>query len=124
MFYRMYMKENDKTYAIAWCKDNSYGFDAIFYYLHSKEWRFVGPELKDTIVGYDPDEDDWEWGFHILPEAAEQISKEEAEKICGFKINAIRLEEELNKLIKKITNPDGSFKEEFWDFTKLDPLKI
>lgn len=123
MFYRVYQKSDDLTYAVAWCEGNEPTFQAIFYYTYGKEWRYVGPKLKDIIVGYDPDED-WEWGFHILDDAVEEISKEEAEKICNLKIDEEKLKAELQKIIEKIKNLDGSLKVNENYLDKIEPLNI
>ena len=88
MFYKISSKSRDLVYAVAWCEGDEPSFQAIFYYLYGKEWRYVGPKLKDIIVGYDPDED-WEWGFHIIDDDAEKITKEEAQKIVDEKIGGI-----------------------------------
>lgn len=108
------------TYAIAWCDGNEPNFNAIFYYTLKKQWEYVGPKLKDIIVGYDPLED-WEWGFHIIDNAADRITKEDAEKITGFQINEEQLKSELSRVLAFIKSNNITSLEQLRD---LEPLNI
>jgi len=123
MFYKISSKSRDLVYAVAWCEGDEPTFQAIFYYLYGKEWRYVGPKLKDIIVGYDPDED-WEWGFHIIDDDAEKITKEEAEKICNLKIDEEILKSELHRILDKIQNPDGTIKVDENCLKEIEKLNI
>ena len=73
MFYKLTLKAENKMYAVGWHEGETRESRGIMYYIFKKEWHYVGPELMDIIVGFDPDED-WEWGFHILPEMAEKMN--------------------------------------------------
>lgn len=123
MFYKLTLKAENKMYAVGWHEGETRESRGIMYYIFKKEWHYVGPELMDIIVGFDPDED-WEWGFHILPEMAEKITKEEAEEIVGSKIDESKLISERNRVVEIIKNWNEKDQVDYMALGKLPPLNI
>lgn len=85
-----------------YCRKSEASFFCAGFLWRENEWHYKGTYLSDIIHGFDPYEDDSNWGFHTLDKEAIQITKEEAEELTGVIIDENKVEIVIEEGLRKV----------------------